>query len=253
MTSEFGSILKDWRKVRRFSQLDLSLEAEMSTRHLSFLESGRSNPSREMVMRLSDALQLPRPAANQALNAAGFAPVYPSLPDNAPELAPVHQAIDTMLDHHDPYPGVAVDRHWNVVKSNQGAQMLLALASADGTANMMDILMNSAGLDLIENWDEVAMLSLTRLRTEILELGGDEKLSALMQRLASHERVKSIDMSAINLNQAVIPTILKFGETRLSLFSTIAQFGSVQDTRAGETKIEMMFPMDQETVQFFER
>ncbi len=131
--------------------------------------------------------------------------------------------------------------------------MLLALASPDGTANMMDILMNSAGLDLIENWDEVAMLSLTRLRTEILELGGDEKLSALMQRLANHERLKQIDMGAINLNQAVIPTILRFGESRLSLFSTISQFGTVQDTRAGETRIEMMFPMDQETVQFFER
>ena len=131
--------------------------------------------------------------------------------------------------------------------------MLLALASPDGTANMMDVLMNSAGLDLIENWDEVAMLSLTRLRTEILELGGDEKLSSLMQRLSSHERVKQIDMGAINLNQAVIPTILKVGETRLSLFSTISQFGTVQDTRAGETRIEMMFPMDQETVQFFER
>lgn len=253
MQTEFGSILKEWRKVRRFSQLDLSLEADLSARHLSFLESGRSKPSREMVLRLSEALQLPRPAANQALNAAGFAPVYPSLPDDAPELVPVQQATQTMLDRHDPYPGIAVDRHWNVIKSNQGAQMLLALASPDGTANMMDILMNSAGLDLIENWDEVAMLSLTRLRTEILELGGDEKLSALMQRLASHERVKQIDLSAINLNQAVIPTILKVGETRLSLFSTISQFGTVQDTRAGETKIEMMFPMDQETVQFFER
>ena len=90
MPSEFGAILKDWRKVRRFSQLDLSLEAEMSARHLSFLESGRANPSRAMVLRLSEALQLPRPAANQALNAAGFAPVYPSLSDDAPELAPVH-------------------------------------------------------------------------------------------------------------------------------------------------------------------
>ncbi len=253
MQTEFGSILKEWRKVRRFSQLDLSLEADLSARHLSFLESGRSKPSREMVLRLSDALQLPRPAANQVLNAAGFAAVYPSLPDDAPELAPVNQAIDKMLEKHDPYPGIAVDRYWNVVKSNQGAQMLLALASPDGTANMMDILMNSAGLDLIENWDEVAMLALTRLRTEILELGGDEKLSALMQRLASHERVKQIDMSAINLNQAVIPTILRFGESRLSLFSTISQFGTVQDTRAGETRIEMMFPMDEETVQFFER
>lgn len=253
MQTDFGSILKEWRKVRRFSQLDLSLEAELSARHLSFLESGRSKPSREMVLRLSDALQLPRPAANHALNAAGFAAVYPSLPDDAPELAPVNQAIENMLEKHDPYPGIAVDRHWNVVKSNQGAQMLLAMASPDGTANMMDILMNSAGLDLIENWDEVAMLSLTRLRTELLELGGDEKLSALMQRLANHERVKQIDMSVINLNQAVIPTILRFGESRLSLFSTIAQFGTVQDTRAGETRIEMMFPMDEETVQFFER
>ncbi len=253
MQNEFGAILKEWRKVRRFSQLDLSLEAEMSARHLSFLESGRSNPSREMVLRLCDALGLPRPAANQALNAAGFAPVYPSLPDDAPELAPVNQAIASMLTRHDPYPGIAVDRHWNVVNSNQGAQMLLALASPDGTANMMDILINSAGLNLIENWNEVAILSLTRLRTEILELGGDEKLSALMQRLADHERVKNIDMSAINLNQAVIPTILRIGENRLSLFSTIAQFGSVQDTRAGETRIEMMFPMDEETAEFFER
>ncbi len=246
MQSEFGSILKQWRKVRRFSQLDLSLEAELSARHLSFLESGRSKPSREMVLRLTDALQLPRPAANQALNAAGFAPVYPSLPDDAPELAPVNQAIDNMLDKHDPYPGIAVDRYWNVVKSNQGAQMLLAVAGSEGPVNMMDVLINSAELDLLENWEEAALLSLSRLRTEILELGGDEKLSALMQRLSSLERLKNADISAINLNQAVIPTILKIGETRLSLFSTIAQFGSVQDVRAGETRIEMMFPMDSE-------
>lgn len=253
MRSEFGSILKEWRKVRRFSQLDLSLEAEMSARHLSFLESGRSNPSRAMVLRLSEALQLPRPMANQALHAAGFSAVYPSLPENAPELAPVHQAIATMLDHHDPYPGIAVDRHWNIVRSNGGAEMLLGLSNPGDAANLMDILINSAEMDLIENWDEVAMLSLTRLRTEILELGGDEKLSALMQRVAGLERVKNIDMGSINLNQAVIPTILRLGETRLSLFSTIAQFGSVQDTQASETRIELMFPMDDETIQFFER
>lgn len=251
--SEFGSILKEWRKVRRFSQLDLSLEADMSARHLSFLESGRSNPSRAMVLRLSEALQLPRPMANQALHAAGFAAIYPSLPDDAPELAPVHQAIATMLDRHDPYPGIAVDRHWNVVRSNKGAEMLLALASPGGPVNMMDILIKSAEMDLIENWDEVAMLSLARLRTEILELGGDEKLAALMQRVADLDRAKNIDMASINLNQAVIPTILRIGENRLSLFSTIAQFGSVQDTQAGETRIELMFPMDEETIQFFER
>lgn len=253
MPSEFGAILKDWRKVRRFSQLDLSLEAEMSARHLSFLESGRSNPSREMVLRLSEALQLPRPAANQALHAAGFAPVYPSLSDDAPELAPVKQAIATMLDHHHPFPGYAIDRHWNIVASNPGAEMIVALASPGGPANLIDILMATATLDLIENWDEVAVLSLSRLRTEILELGGDDELSVMASRLASHERVRQVDMGSINLNQAVIPTIFRVGENRLSLFSVIAQFGSVQDVRAGETRIELMFPMDEETVHFFER
>ena len=253
MASEFGALLKDWRKLRRFSQLDLSLEAEMSARHLSFLESGRSNPSRAMVLRLAEALQLPRSAANQALNAAGFAPVYPSLSEEAPELAPVNQAITAMLDQHDPFPGYAIDRHWNLVNSNKGAQMILAMASPGGPANLIDILIKCAGLDLIENWDEVAVLSLARLRTEILELGGDEHLSALAARLASHERVGGVDMGAINLNQAVIPTIFRIGENRLSLFSVIAQFGSVQDIRAGEVRIELMFPMDEQTVQFFAR
>ncbi|MGB5723091.1 MAG: helix-turn-helix domain-containing protein [Parasphingorhabdus sp.] len=253
MRNEFGAILKDWRKLRRFSQLDLSLEAEMSARHLSFLESGRSNPSRAMVLRLSEALQLPRPAANQALHAAGFAPAYPSLSDDAPELAPVNQAIATMIAHHDPFPGYAIDRHWNIVNSNRGAEMLLALASPGGPANLVDILINSASLDLVENWEEVAILSLSRLRTEILELGGDDQLSALASRLSAHERVRKADMASINLNQAVIPTIFRVGENRLSLFSAIAQFGSVQDIRAGETRIELMFPMDDETVQFFAR
>ncbi|MEO9599493.1 helix-turn-helix domain-containing protein [Parasphingorhabdus sp.] len=253
MPSEFGAILKDWRKTRRFSQLDLSLEAEMSARHLSFLESGRSNPSREMVLRLSEALHLPRPATNQALHAAGFAPVYPSLSDDAPELAPVQQAISAMLDHHDPFPGYAIDRHWNIVSSNKGAQMILALASPGGPANLIDLLIKSAALDLIENWDEVAVLSLSRLRTEILELGGDDRLSALASRLAGHERVRQADLGSINLNQAVIPTIFRIGENRLSLFSVIAQFGSVQDIKAGETRIELMFPMDEATVQHFER
>lgn len=251
MQSEFGAMLKQWRSIRRFSQLDLSLEADMSARHLSFLESGRANPSRAMVLRLSDALQLPKPAANQVLHAAGFAPVYPNLPQDSPELAPVNEAIATMLRHHDPFPGIAVDRHWNVVQSNQGAAMMMGLASPDGEANLMDILINSANLDLIENWDEVAVLSLSRLRTEILELGGDEKLSALAKRLSDLDRVQQIDVASINFNQAVIPTIFRVGETRLSLFSTIAQFGSVQDTRAGETRIEMMFPMDDDTRRFF--
>ena len=131
--------------------------------------------------------------------------------------------------------------------------MIVALASPGQPANLVDILINSAALDLVENWDEVALLSLSRLRTEILELGGDDQLSALAGRLASHDRVAQIDRGAIDLNQAVIPTIFRIGENRLSLFSVIAQFGAVQDIKAGETRIELMFPMDEETVQFYAR
>ena len=158
-----------------------------------------------------------------------------------------------MLDQHDPFPGYAIDRHWNIVNSNRGAQMIVALAAPGGPANLVEILIATAGLDLIENWEEVAVLTLSRLRTEILELGGDEGLSAMAARLAAHDRVRKADMATINLNQAVIPTIFRVGENRLSLFSVIAQFGSVQDTKAGETRIELMFPMDEDTARFFQR
>ncbi len=248
---EFGPILKHWRTLRRYSQLDLSLEAELSARHLSFLESGRARPSRSMVLRLSDALQWPRAVTNQALGAAGFAAVYPDMAKDAPELIPVQRAIEHMLAAHDPFPGVAVDRHWNITAANTGADLFMGFAPPDKPANLMEILLASADLGLIENWEEVAVLSLTRLRTEILELGGDPELSAMAQRLSRHPRLQSASIAAINLNQAVIPTIFRLGEIRLSLFSTIAQFGSVQDVHAGEMRIELLFPSDAQSEAYF--
>jgi len=251
MTTEFGQFLKEWRGVRRFSQLSLSLEADMSARHLSFFESGRAKPSRAMVLRLSEALQLPRPTANQALLMAGFVPAYPRLAEDAPELTPINQAIESMLNSHDPLPGIAIDRHWNIVTANKGAAMLLATAGAEGPVNLVETLINNAELGLITNWEEVAVLTAARIRTEILEYGGDEGLSALLKRLTSLERSRNVDLDSINLNQAVIPTIMNVGELRLSLFSAITQFGSVQDIRVGETRVELMFPMDEQTASFF--
>jgi len=250
--SAFGKMLKEWRGIRRFSQLQLAMEAEMSARHLSFLESGRSNPSKSMVLRLSQAMELPRPVTNQALNAAGFAAAFPEIPHSAPELEPVRQAVATMLDAHDPYPGVVIDRHWNILSANKGAAKLLALVPPLASPNMTELLMATADGELIENWEETALLFLTRLRSEIAEYGGDEKLSAMAERIAAHERIKASNIAGINLDQAVIPTIFRLGETRLSLFSTIAQFGSVQDVRASEMRIETMFPMNEATGDWFE-
>jgi transcriptional regulator with XRE-family HTH domain len=247
----FGTMLKEWRAIRRFSQLQLAMEVDMSARHLSFLESGRANPSKSMVLRLSQALEMPRTVANQALHSAGFAPAFPDTPSDAPALAPIRKAVEMMLKSHDPFPGVTVDRHWNIISANKGGAMLMALTASVGTPNLMEVLLTTADSGLIENWEEVATLSLTRLRSEIIDYGGDETLSAMVDKLASHDRLKASNIRDINLDQAVIPTILRLGDVRLSLFSTIAAFGSVQDVRAGELRIELMFPADDATETWF--
>jgi transcriptional regulator with XRE-family HTH domain len=249
--ADFGSILKQWRSIRRFSQLQLAMEAQLSARHLSFLESGRANPSKAMVLRLSHVLDMPRPVVNQALFAVGLAPVYPDGPADAAALAPVRKAVERMLAAHDPFPGVVVDRHWTILSSNRGGEMLKTLAPSHSTHNLIDILIATAQSGLIENWEEVAALSLMRLRSEIAECGGDETLAALAQRIVDQGRLSTNGLSAINLDQAIIPTILRIGDVRLSLFSTIAQFGSVQDVRSGELKIELMFPADEATEAWF--
>jgi len=248
---EFGQMLKEWRGIRRFSQLNLALEADMSARHLSFLESGRANPSKAMVLRLSQALEMPKIITNQALNAAGFSAAFPEIALDSPDLAPVRKAVDVLLERHDPFPGATVDRRWNILEANAGCQMLIALSGISEAPNLMEILLSAASGGLIENWEEVAYLSLVRLRSEIAEYGGDEKLSELAERIANHERLINLDISGIDLDQAVIPTILNTGDLRLSLFSMVAQFGSVQDVRCGEMRVELMFPSDQVTANWF--
>lgn len=251
MTNRFGEMIREWRSIRRYSQLDLALTAALSSRHLSFLESGRAAPSRDMVLRLADALQMPKAVANQALNAAGFVAIYPALPLAAPALEPVRRAIDIMLANHEPFPAIAIDRGWNVVNVNDAAARLFAAIGARaGDANMIEILLGLAETDVIENWPETAVLSLARLRAEIAHLGGDARLEALARRLADHPRLA--DAPALDYDQPVIPTTFRLGGARLSVFSTIAQFGSVQDVFASELRIEHMFPADEATRAFFE-
>jgi transcriptional regulator with XRE-family HTH domain len=256
---KFGQILKEWRGVRRFSQLDLAMAVDMSARHLSFLETGRANPSRNMVLRLSQALNMPRPVTNQALRSAGYSAYFPEMTTDAPALEPVRRAIDMMLDRHDPYPGVAVDRHWNILSANKAGQLLMSLSNSlapiepggEVQPNLIALLIASADLPLVENWREVASLALIRLRSEIAAYGGDPVLEDMAERLAQNLKLQGTTLADIELDQAVIPTILRLGDARLSLFSTIAEFGSVQDVQAGELRIELMFPMDDETAGWF--
>ena len=254
-TTGYGALLRHWRALRRHSQLSLSLAADISARHLSFLESGRARPSREMVLRLADALAMPRDAANQALNVAGFASIFPALDAAAPELAPVRRATEMMLARHDPYPGFVIDRYWNVLGANKAALFLFStLTLPEGVApNLIDALILAEGTGLMENWSEVARLGVARLQAEEIALGGDgllaEKIKTLQDLL--RDCGEAVECS-YETQRAVIPTVFRINGTRLTLFSTIAAFSTVQDVNAGDIRIELMFPEDEVTVAFFE-
>jgi len=252
-TSAFGDMLKEWRTIRRFSQLDLSLEADISARHVSFLESGRAKPSRAMVIRLAGALNMPKDMANNAMHIAGFAPVFPKLEKEAADLAPVHDAVAHMLTSHDPYPAIAIDRHWDVINANTSALALFAATGVNGATNMIDALCATGESNVIDNWEETAILTLARLRAEIAQLGGDRALERYAAQIANHKRLAGADLSDVDFGQAVIPSVFNLSGKKLSLFSTIASFSTVQDVSASDIRVEMMFPADDVSKSYFEQ
>ena len=249
MSATFGPALKHWREKRRLSQLALSLEADVSARHISFLETGRSRPTRGMVLRLCDRLEIPRESRNQLLTAAGLAPAYHTRDLSSQDLAPVTSAVEWTLSRHAPYPAFSVDRHWTLVDLNAPAQMLFAGVGLGPGSSLIDMLLDNANLRAaIVNLDEVMHHSATRLRTESAHLGGDPVLDAAIARIEADSPAPA-DPGAI---PAIIPTIYRVGGMTLSLFGTIAQFGTAEDVALSELKIELLFPADDATRAFFE-
>lgn len=245
MTAPFGPVLKEWRQRRRMSQLDLGLSADVSARHISFLETGRSRPSRGMVLRLCDELDMPRAARNQLLLAAGLSPAYESRSLSDTAMAPVRTAVDWMLDRHAPYPAFAVDRHWVVVEMNSPARQLLgAVGLGQGVSVARALAHHPALRAALVNLDEVVAHAIARLRTESAHLGGDPVLDAAIRDLAGG----GVTVPAHDgLHPAFVPAHYRLGDLSLSLFSTFTQFGSAEDIALSELKIEMMFPADETT------
>lgn len=244
METSFGTVLKEWRAQRRMSQLDLGLSSNVSARHISFLETGRAKPSRSMVLQLCETLAVPRSARNGFLNAAGFAPAYRSRSLTEADMAHVQAAVDWTLERHNPYPAMALDRHWTVVKANASAGFLLSGAGLrEGDSLLAAMTDGETFSAVIENWTEVAQHMVVRLRTESAYLGGDEvleeaaaKLSALLGNAprSGHEQVLP----------AIIPARYRANGAVFSFFSTLAQFGTAEDIALAELKIELMFPAD---------
>ena len=249
MDTTFGAVLKEWRGKRRMSQLDLGLTANVSARHISFLETGRARPSRPMVASLCEALEVPRAARNAVLNAAGFAPAYRRRPLDDAEMAHVRSAVDWMLDRHVPYPAMALDRHWRVVKANGPMRAMLAALGLGEGDSLLDAMLDAGRMQqAIENWEEVARHLIARLRTESAHLGGDAELDRAVASL-----VATIGPTATaapdQALSAVIPTRYRAGDACiLSFISTMAQFGTAEDIALSELRIEMMFPADAATL-----
>jgi transcriptional regulator with XRE-family HTH domain len=239
----FSDLLRHWRSVRRISQLELALRANVSARHVSFLESGRARPSRAMVLTLADALDMPLAERNGLLGAAGFTPAYQARPPGDRALALPEAALAWMLDRHAPYPGMALDRHWNLVRANAPAERLLSAAGA----GVGDSLLAACAPDgplrpLIANWAEVARYLAARLQTEIEHHGGDPVLAGHRDAILSGLKRPMPDPVS-----PILPVIYQLGETRLSFFSTIAHFGGAGDIALDDLRIELMFPADEAT------
>jgi transcriptional regulator with XRE-family HTH domain len=251
MSNGFGGALREWRGKRKLSQLDLSLSANVSARHVAFLETGRSHPSRTMVMQLSEALEVPRAERNRMLDAAGFRPAWVERPLSAADMDPVRRAIARVIERHDPYPALVVDRHWNIVAANQsGTLVLAAFGVAIGESILSALLEPGRAETMIENWPEVAAHTLARLRTESAHLGGDPVLDKAASQLARDPALQKPPQHADM--PAVVPTRYRLGGRIFSVFGTIAQFGTAEDIALADLKIELLFPADDATRALFE-
>jgi transcriptional regulator with XRE-family HTH domain len=237
-----GPLLRDWRLRRRMSQMDLALEAGVSTRHVSFVETGRSRPSAAMVLALAEQLEVPLRDRDALLLAAGHAPAHGARDLDAPEMAPVRDAIELILEGHEPYPAAVVDRGWNLVAGNCGIALLTAGVAPhllEPPVNVLRVSLHPEGLaPRILNLAEWREHLLHRLGRQVA-LTADDDARALLAELESYPH--PTDEGSAPHNDVVVPLRLRDG---LSFFSTVATFGTPVDITVSELAIESFFPAD---------
>jgi transcriptional regulator with XRE-family HTH domain len=245
-----GHLLRDWRKRRRLSQLDLASEAEISSRHLSFLETGRSAPSREMVLRIARKLEIPLRERNTLLVAAGYAPVFKATPLEDPTLDAARKVIAMLLKGHEPYPALAVDRHWTMLSANRMIPLLLAGIDAsllEPPVNVLRLTLHPGGLaSRITNLGEWRSHLFARLRREI-DVTADPVLVDLFNELSSYPVPSENNNSAsfeADFAGVAVPFQLATDAGVLSFLSTTTVFGTPTDITLSELAMESFFPAD---------
>jgi transcriptional regulator with XRE-family HTH domain len=245
-----GEQLRVWRQHRRRSQLDLALDAEVSARHISFLETGRARPSREMLLHLAEQLEIPLRERNTLLVAAGFAPVYAETPIDEPAMQAARQAIDLVLAGHEPYPALAIDRHWHLVTANQAVGMFMAGIAPELLAPPVNVLRLSLHPDglapRIVNLGQWREHILARLRRQIAATA-DPTLVTLHDELAGYPVADDEGDDDDHWGDLVIPVRIRTDDGILAFFTTTTLFGTPNDITLAEIAIESFFPADEKT------
>jgi transcriptional regulator with XRE-family HTH domain len=248
----FGRLLKQWRTMRHMSQLALAMDAGISTRHLSFLETGRAQPSREMVQLLAGMLDVPLGERNALLVAAGYAPMYGERPLGAPELKPVRRALEFILRQQEPYPALVLDGDWNIVMGNEASRRVFApYKNGCSTPNVMRKVFDPDQMrPFIMNWQEIAACLMHSVHREVATTGA-ESLVHLRDELLAYPGVPARwrTPDAVATVDPLVAMHLRRGDASMSFFSTITQFATPRDITLQQLKIECFFPADAATEQ----
>ena len=256
----FGNLLKYWRKQRKFSQLDLALASDVSQRHISFLESGRANPSQEMILQLATVLDIPLREQNVMLTTAGFAPIYSESDLSSPEFEPIRKALDFILLSQTHSPVLIMDRYWNLIQTNPISEQLInwlidseklqKYFYIDKKINLMRMMLHPQGLKpFVSNWEEIVSHLIKRVYREAIADNNNEQTAQLYQELMTYPDVPQLwKLSHAQTWQIPLLTVKFFKDgLNLNFFSAIATLGTPQDIMLQELRIETLFPVDEIT------
>jgi transcriptional regulator with XRE-family HTH domain len=252
--SAFGRLLRQWRERRRLSQLDLACTADVSSRHVSFLETGRAQPSREMVLLLARVLDVPLRDRNHLLTAAGFAAIYRETGLDAPAMTQIRRALDFILRQQEPYPAIVLDRHWNVLQANAATGRLVTSfvdpATDLGPPNAMRLMFHPQGFrPHIVNWEAMAASLIQWLHRDVVSGLADDETRRLLEELLSYPGVPR-HWRALDLDVSAAPFLaveFRKGDLELRYFSTLTSLGTPHDITLQELRIESFFPADEVT------
>lgn len=253
MSTQFGTLLKHWRDVRRYSQLALSYDSGFSARHISFLETGRSKPTRSSILALAHTLDMPKTAVNEALRVSGFTPEFPNYEPGQEDIEPLNAAIRTILDNHAPFPAIIIDGGWNIVGTNMSAQAMMSMLPFNGSRCVIDALLNDdPQAPIFLNWSDIATWTALRLQMELGKAGERKTLKAHYERLIADPRLHSPETKSFSDYGPILSMRARIGDEILSLFTMLAEFSTARDITMSERRVELFFAADEKTRMFFE-